>query len=158
MKYFLFSCLIICYSCNKSSTQKSRTIPLPKAEQYRPLVKSDTLLVAGCCNTAVSYIPDSLKLEKMKQELGEDDFYTMSDDANYYQSEAAGILEGSKLAVRYVKDTKYIKFINNMGKSQIVKTDTLSLFNLFLFDRDKLPRMIDITDTDAEYDRYFSTK
>lgn len=159
MKYFLLSLLIVSLSCDKATKHTAKRITLSKADLYKPHVKSDTMLIeADCCNTAVSYIPDSLQLERMKQKLGEEDFYTIADDANYYQSEAAGILEGSKLAVRYVKDVKYIRFVNKLGKSMIVNTDTLSLFNLFLFDRDKLPRMIDITDTNAEYDRYFSTK
>lgn len=157
MRYHFLIFLAICLSCDKAPKHTGKTITLPEVEQYKPPVKSDTLIVeAGCCYTAISYIPDSLQLERMKKQLGEEDFYIMADDANFYQSEAAGFLEGSKLAVRYVKDIKYIRFINKLGKSQIVKTDTLSLSNLFLFDPEQLPRLINITDAEAEYYRYFS--
>jgi|GEM_PF-7018607 len=124
-------------------------------ENTNAATKNDTLWLTEKC--AVQFIHDTLQLERMKQQMG-DDFYTVADDANFYSAEASAFLDSVKIPVRYIKNTKYLAFETNYKMAQIVKTDTLTLFNLFLFDpKNVSPMLADITNIREEYDHFINT-
>ncbi len=161
MKHFILILLILlALSCKKDAPipdQNKATIPASQStvKQSIDVYRLDTMAIMQRC--AVQFVHDTLQLENMHRHMG-DDFYTVADDANFYNAEAAAFLDSVKLPIRYVKNMKFLEFKNNNKESRFVKTDTLSLFNLFLFDPSKaLPEPVDITNVREAY-LNFSTK
>jgi len=104
--------------------------------------------------------PDNLQIEQLKSEIGEDDFYTIADDNNYYESEASDFLEQKNIKIVYPK-TRYLKFKTATGKE--FNFDTKSKANpgwlTVLFDPKKeSPIIVSPVDIDLEYEIYFTDK
>lgn len=104
--------------------------------------------------------PDSIQIEQLKSELGEEDFYTVADDNNYYESEARYFLEQKFIRVVYPK-TQYLRFRTSTGKEYIF--DTKSKVNrgwlTILFNPKKeSPIIVSLADIDFEFESYFTDK
>jgi hypothetical protein len=86
--------------------------------------------------------PTDEQMEEMKKEYGEDDFFTIMDDGNYYHGTAIGLLDS--LQITTVSATKpFVRFIGTD------KTWTLNLTrkglptcNLIFFKKNKEPKII----------------
>lgn len=104
--------------------------------------------------------PDSIQIEQMKSELGEEDFYTVADDNNYYESEARDFLEQKNIKVVYPK-TQYLKFKTATGKEYTFDTKSKAsrgwltvLFN----PKKESPIIVSLADIDLEFESYFTDK
>lgn len=79
MGIFPFAVLIGIYSCTKAETQPAEQKP----DQHQK-VKADTVVT----KSAILLLgPDEEEIEGIKKKQGEDNFYTIADDANYYSAE-----------------------------------------------------------------------
>lgn len=79
MKYFAalsFSLLGI-LSCTKAEHQ-------PTEQKLEQKIKADTVITKS---TILLLGPDEQEIEEIKKKQGEDEFYTIADDANYYSAE-----------------------------------------------------------------------
>jgi hypothetical protein len=158
-KYAAILCFIF-LSCTEKVTQKKD--PNTKQTESTKSIRaenagganSDTLLVAK--RAAVFTEPDSLQIEKMKKEMGSDNFYTGADDFMYYSSLAREFLDSMKLPVIDCKNKNYIKFIDQNGLSEItdLHKDTNG-WNLYFFDPARKPQKANLTGIRKSYLEYF---
>ncbi|WP_106915286.1 hypothetical protein [Chryseobacterium aurantiacum] len=80
MKYFVtlsFSLLACLLSCQKTERQPS----LIQKSDHK--VKADTIVTSSII---LMLSPDEEEIEDIKKKQGEDNFYTIADDANYYSA------------------------------------------------------------------------
>ncbi|WP_147405041.1 hypothetical protein [Aquimarina sp. AD10] len=72
----------------------------------------------------ISVYPNETEIEKMKEEIGEEDFYTVADDANNYSYEA-DIFIKSRSMKSYSTDKRFIQFVMKDGDTVYVDTDKI---------------------------------
>lgn len=105
--------------------------------------------------SAVFYSPDSIEIEKLKSKVGEDNFYQIVDDNNYYNSEAMKELEKNGIKV-VVTDNRYIEFLKDDGRTSLI--DKVSLeekWGVILFDGKKEPLSVSPVDIASDIKKYF---
>jgi hypothetical protein len=101
---------------------------------------------------ALLVYPSDEQIEEMKKEYGEDDFYTVADDANYYQGTAIGMIDS--LGVKTV--TAKNKFILFQGKNKKsnwtldIRGKNAPPWNVIFFKMDKKPEIVSTVDLDYE--------
>lgn len=81
MKYFVslsFSLLTCLLSCQKAERKS------PSTQNPDKKVKADTIITSS---TILMLNPDEAEIADIKKKQGEDNFYTIADDANYYSAE-----------------------------------------------------------------------
>jgi hypothetical protein len=133
---------------NKQDSAVSIPTPVPKTNF------SDTLVISN--KSAVFYQPDSLQIEKAKQESREEDFMAGADDYIFYMNESAEYLEKKGITILNSKGRRYLKFMLYDGSMQVVKLDTIQeLWGVFLFEPSQKPRQADITSIEEEYRNYY---
>jgi hypothetical protein len=102
--------------------------------------------------------PTDEQIQEMKKKYGEDDFYTMADDGNYYQATATKLLDS--LGIKTVWANKpFVRFIGankvwtlNLGRKG------LPVWNLILFNKNKEPKIVGTAGLTTEaIDNYFKT-
>jgi hypothetical protein len=100
--------------------------------------------------------PDSIQIEHLKKENGEEDFYTVADDNIYFQHEASKFLKGKKFKVIHPK-ARYIKFVSK-GKEFYFDTKSKAAvgWTAILFSPEKpSPKVVNAADIELEYQEYF---
>ncbi|MBB6326661.1 hypothetical protein FHS59_002289 [Algoriphagus iocasae] len=102
--------------------------------------------------------PDSLEVQEMIKELG-DDFYTVADDNNYYKYEADQFMTQNGVKSVYPK-TRYLKFIQADSKTLLIDTKSSASrgWTTILFQPDSLPKVINPVDIREEFEKYFNRK
>lgn len=119
-------------------------------------LKSDTLIVDKWA--AVFVEPDSLRIEKRKKEIGEEDFYIVADDYLFYMYKSYEFLDSIKLTIITTKGEKFIKFVHHDKMQQIIQLDTIpELWNIYLFEPKSKAKKIDMTNIEEEYKNYLKT-
>lgn len=108
---------------------------------------------------AVLIYPTEVEIKEMKKEYGEEDFYIIADDNNWYQAKTIQKLEsvGIKMAGVHGDSLRF------KGESQTwgfdMKKDSLSGWNVILFSRTKGPMVVSTVDvTVSELRDYFDLK
>lgn len=88
IKYFavLFLSILGIFSCFKAGNK-------PAIQKGERKIKVDTVITKS---TILLLGPDKQELEEIKKKQGEDNFYTLADDANYYSAE---IFEATPAAI-----------------------------------------------------------
>ncbi|SIS58552.1 hypothetical protein SAMN05421786_101339 [Chryseobacterium ureilyticum] len=74
-----FSILISTFSCTKTDNK-----PVVKKIHQDQKIKADTVITTSA---VLLLSPDEKEIEEIKKKQGEDNFYTLADDANYYSAE-----------------------------------------------------------------------
>lgn len=119
-------------------------------------LKNDTLIVDKWA--AVFVEPDSLRIEKRKKEIGEEDFYIVADDYLFYMYKSHKFLDSVKLPIITTNGEKYIKFVYHDKQQQIIQLDTIpELWNIYLFEPKSKAKKIDMTTIEEEYKNYLKT-
>jgi len=85
-------------------------------------INNDFVIITHNCGIFIS--PNSIDIEKMKKEYGEEDFYTVADDNMYYDNEASKFLDSVQYKCIYPK-ARYLKFTVN---NETICIDTKSRF------------------------------
>ncbi|XLS27992.1 hypothetical protein ACJD0Z_12370 [Flavobacteriaceae bacterium M23B6Z8] len=68
--------------------------------------------------TVVGISPDSILMAKMKEEYGEDDFYTIADDVMWYHEQMLEMLDSLK--IKYVHtDKRFVRIITPKDQLEI---------------------------------------
>ena len=117
-------------------------------------ITNDTLTID--CKSAVIFFPDSLKIEKEKKEIGEENFYVGADDWLFYNYHSTIFLDSCKLKIIHTKHEKYLKFVSINNHITMINLDSLpKLFGTYFFRTDSLPKLIDELNTEKEYYDYF---
>lgn len=162
IRYSYYSILVIfvlCTGChNGASTavsNKPKDVPVPTGRH------GDTLAIN---EKAMIYCwPGSEKIERLKKEMGEENFYTAADDNAFYMSEPAKRLDSitAKDGVKCLHcngDTiRTIMFIYTDGHREYVKPDTMaSMMGIYLFDPAKDKQEADLTQVGEQYIQFFT--
>lgn len=84
---------------------------------------------------AVAILPDTLWINEQQRSMSEDDWNTIVDDHQYYQSLAEDTLETNGIKVFYrLNDRRFIKFVKNNGQVfTIDKQKKKDMWGLILF-------------------------
>lgn len=85
-----FSILISTFSCTKTDHK-----PVVQKTDQNQKIKADTVITTSA---VLLMSPDEKEIEEMKKKQGEDNFYTIADDANYYSAE---IYEGAPKTIYF---------------------------------------------------------
>ncbi|MCW3126424.1 MAG: uncharacterized protein JWO03_2082 [Bacteroidetes bacterium] len=140
------------------SLDNARYLASRVVENY--LVKS---VMPGTCinvsgNAVVLALPDSAQIEDMKHRKGEENFYMMADDANWYFTQARAFANGQ--GVRVVESPeRYIRFGTNSSALLFDKHAKASPgWLVILFRPDGMPKIINAVDIQTEYPKYFADK
>jgi hypothetical protein len=155
-------------SCSDSSHQDTTSIRSTQGDTTFQTDTTHKILTASVATTAnndtlivdkqaaVFIEPDSLRIEKRKKQIGEEDFYMGADDYLFYMNTAHEFLDSIKLTTLNAKEKKFIKFIRSDKTQQVIKLDKLpELWSIYFFDPTKKAKQVDMTLIDEEYKRYF---
>ena len=113
----------------------------------------DTTDIYNADNQNVIFIsPTKKEINEMKKRLGEDDFYTVADDINYYRSQAYEFLESRKMK-SYQTDKRFIRFTMKNGDTIYVDSDKVeSKWTIILCDGYDKPYSSDIIDLHLNFE------
>jgi hypothetical protein len=143
--------LILLASCNNQKANKELANTMPDLSTN---INTDTLFVRG--RVAVFFEPDTLRIEKRKKEIGDQDFNTGAGDYLYYMHLSREFIDSVKLPILNTKNKKFIKFISNDSSKQLVIIDTLpELWGVYFFEPSKKSKQVDIISIAEEYSKYF---
>lgn len=106
---------------------------ISNAPNYRDTIveTATTLEVGKAC--AVYFMPTAAQWEALKLEVGEEDFYTITDDYSWYLAESRTYLEEKGIAIREITPKK-VRFHYSDGKIFEVNPPDSINWNVILFD------------------------
>lgn len=159
MKYL--SVIILCFtllSCGKKQDVANTTQPikisgsaLAKADdEYNAQFKLENYLAGEHTdaskvqvidfNCAVLISPTHEQIEEMKKTEGEDEFYTIADDANFYQTRAIELIDSVGIKTAGTQK-QFIKFVGSESSWTLdIRKKNLPAWNVILFNRNKTPQ------------------
>lgn len=106
--------------------------------------------------TVIFFLPDAKEIKALKKSLGEENFYTVSDDNMYYTYEAEIFLEGKGIRSVY-PGTRYLKFTLSNGRQLFfdAKAKAHLGWTTVLFTPGKMPEIINPIDIETAARDYF---
>jgi hypothetical protein len=125
-----------------SDTTRNNDIDYFKLDSYLVDEVSDTSKLFTIDNDCALLISPTLeRIESMKKEYGED-FFTIADDATYYQGMAIGLLDSMKIKT-VSTDKANVKFIGTSKSWTLnIARKGFPAWNLIFFKRSKEPKII----------------
>lgn len=147
MRYLLLPVVLL------AACQEAKPIEEKKHEATEAAPVADhsatTHITTPC---AILYSPDSIQLERLKKEAGEEAFFTISEDYQNYISDAKIFLEDK--GVKIIEATSGKLSFEGKGKEPVVLnlSDTKYDWNAWYFNGKELKK-IDLTDIEEEYRR-----
>lgn len=164
-------------SCSKTTDNKSNidtadsltTISVDSASapelDYESLFKLESYLTMDIdsrktdtvdFDCAILVYPTDEQIEEMKKEVGEEDFYTIADDAQFYQGTAIGMIDS--VGIRTTTANK--QFLRLKGQAKTwdldIRKKNLPEWNIIFFRTTKEPKIISAIDlTVDEIRTYF---
>lgn len=89
---------------------------------------------------AVLIYPTHEQVEEMKKTEGEDEFYTIADDANFYQTRAIQLLDSAGIKTAGTQK-QFVKFVGGRSSWTLdVRKKNLPGWNLIFFSKKKAPQ------------------
>ena len=167
LKLIVLLCLTLA-SCGDNSHQDTASIKSTQADTKFQTDTTHHTLIASATNSAnndtlivdrqsaVFIEPDSLRIERLKNQVGEEDFYIGADDDLFYVHTSHEFLDSVKLKTLIAKDKKFLRFICSDQTEQVIRLDKLpELWSIYFFDPTKKAKQVDMTIIDEEYKSYF---
>lgn len=107
---------------------------------------------------AILIYPTDRQIEEMKKKNGENDFYTIADDCQYYQGTAIGIIDS--IGIKTITASKQFLRLKGNDKSWDldIRKKNLPAWNIILFKRSKEPQIISAIDLTVEQTKQFFEK
>jgi hypothetical protein len=156
----IFLTFILTVSCTDSSQKNDKrnegNSQINKVRTKPPSSFSDTVTVDF--PVAVFYNSDSLQLKKIKAVTDSMIFKGTMHDCFYQMRNSRTILKQyyPKVKVKEVVNGRYILFKKSDGKVEIIDLNTKNdPCGLFIFDGQKLPLLVDMTNIDTDLGFYF---
>lgn len=127
-----------------------------KLESYLSNAKvSDSSFEVVEFDCAILVYPTERQIDEMKKETGEDDFYTIADDCQYYQGVAIGIIDS--IGIKTITASK--QFLRLKGNDKTwdldIRKKNLPAWNIIFFKTTKEPKIISTIDLTAEQAKRF---
>lgn len=113
--------------------------------------------VVNCDKCVIEVGFTDKEVEYFKKEMGEESFYILADDANYYSYTLKKYLEANGIEIKYVSrlETHYTKLI--FSNESIDIANLKWLYEYYLYQKGKKPhKLIDIVAPEDEINDYFN--
>jgi hypothetical protein len=151
---FLLACR---HQKNKNEAPKDNGKPGYKTIIKPPSFFSDTLKIDS--KAAVFYYPDSNQLETIKAGLDTSIYEAVMHEYYYQLSFAHTVLNNywPKLKIVEAKTVRYLIFIKADKSMKVIDLDTkYDPYGLFVFDPEKDPSLLDMTNAESQIGFYFA--
>ncbi|EMZ38470.1 hypothetical protein [Helicobacter bilis] len=113
--------------------------------------------VVDCDKCVIEVIFTDEEVEHFKKEMGEENFYTLADDANYYAYALREYLKSNSLKIKHISrlDTHYARLIFPNANIDITKLKWL--YEYYLYQKGKKPhKLMNIATPQNEINEYFN--
>jgi len=155
--------LLFLLSCQPQSGKNEVSNDDSKKE-HKPMLKpptifSDTLKIDS--KAAVFYYPDSLQLEGIKARLDTPTFDAIMHEYFYQFRHVHNVLNeyGPSIDIVEARNVRYLLFIKADKSNEIIDLDTkYDPYGLLVFDPQKSPNQLELTNAASEIGFYFSKK
>jgi hypothetical protein len=122
----------------------------------QPLDTAQVIEVDFDC--AILVFPSDEQIQQMKIEYGEQDFYIIADDNNWYQGTSIGLLDSANV-MKVTPKKQFVRLVGNEGTWTINLRRTGALaWNLIFFNQEKKPEIISTVDLTIEKIRTYFDK
>ncbi len=118
-----------------------------KLESYLAKTKvNPSLLDTIDFDCAILIYPSERQIDEMEKEYGEDDFYTIADDNQYYQGQAIGLIDS--VGIKTIAVSKQFLRLKGTEKSWDldIRKKNLPPWNVIFFKATKEPKIISAID------------
>jgi hypothetical protein len=151
-------------SCKNSTTSLDKKIANPDSTHVKkinpvfhkpPGIFQDTLTIHG--EAAVFYSPDSLQLEKIKQQADKAALSSSEHEYFYMMRNARMVIKKTwpALKITEAKHHRYLLFIKKDGSKECIDLDKYDdLYGLFVFDGKRSPELVDMMNIETEVSFY----
>jgi hypothetical protein len=163
--FALFCATISCKNKTASAGKKIENSDSANDKKIKPVFKKppstfqDTLKIHG--EAAVFYSPDSLQLERIKQQ-SDNAALASSEHEYFYMMRNARIVIKKTWPALKITDSKhyrYLLFIKNDGSKECIDLDKYDdMYGLFVFDGKKSPMLVDAMNIDTEVSFYLKNR
>ncbi|WP_089900359.1 hypothetical protein [Chitinophaga arvensicola] len=136
-------------ACHESKIQEEK-VTTDAAPPAHPVTETADQITRPC---AVFHYPDSMQLEKLKKDNGEEAFYTINEDYQSYMTDAHAFLEQKGLKIIEPAGGKIIFHSAKGSVSTLNLSDVKYNWEMWLFDGDTLHK-VDVMDIENEYKKY----
>ena len=137
---------------NNNSKKDHKSVTKP------PTIFSDTLEINS--KAAVFYYPDSLQLKTIKAGL-DSSIYNSVIHEYFYQFRYVHIVLSKYwpgIKIVEAKNVRYLQFVKGDQTNEIIDLNTKNdAYGLYVFDPDKSPAQLELTNAESEIGFYFST-
>ena len=137
---------------NSDSANNKKIKPVSKKP---PSTFEDTLKIHG--EAAVFYSPDSLQLERIKQQSDNAAFGSSEHEYFYMMRNARIVIKKTWPALKIIdsKHNRYLLFIKNDGSKECIDLNKYDdMYGLFVFDGKKSPVPVDAMNVDTQVSFY----
>jgi hypothetical protein len=157
--YFLPVLLICaCFDSSRKTKQVHNKIDTKDSVKNKPPGSfSDTVKIKVA--SAVFYMPDSIQLERIKAITDSAVFDGTMHDCFYQMRNAQAVLKQyyPDIKITEVKDARYLLFEKTDGVREYIDLNTKKdPCGIFIFDGQKAPLLVDMTNIESELGFYFS--
>lgn len=161
MRFILPSLLLVltvaCTTTKESNTVVETKIEVPKepALSYRDtIIETDsTFEIAKACG--VFFTPTDAELERMKKEIGEEDFFTVMDDYGWYFSESTTFLKDKGIKTITTSEKSVRFHLLNGSVKTFHPGDTAIDWSPLLFDGKNTIQKTDLVNIQPGYEAVF---
>ncbi len=141
---------------NKPIEKDWKKLNLERIEKENIIVLKNQIVISDIYNAdnqnVIFISPNEKEINQMKERLGEDDFYTVADDINYYRSQAYDFLQ-SRTMKSYHTDKRFIRFTMKDGDTVYVDTEKVeNKWTIILCDGYDKPYSSDIIDLHLNFE------
>lgn len=154
---FLFFCLLIISGCNSQEKEPAKIDTRQSADSKPPSSFNDTLTIDY--SAAVFYAPDSIQLAKIKAITAPQVFDgSMHEyESQFRNSKKVLAADWPQVRITDVTSFRFLRFIKNNQQVSLIDLDTKNdPYGLIVFNKEKEPQLVDMTNVDNELYYYFS--
>ena len=146
------------FSCTHQAKTKEPSVAIIENKDKPPSSFSDTLKINS--KSAVFYYPDSMQLEKIKA-ITEKNIFDGSMHEYFYQVKSVhtGLKDRwPEIKIIEAKNVRWLQFVKANLTIEYIDLDKINdAYGLFVFDPDKSPAQLELTNAESEIGFYFST-
>ena len=153
--------LIFLLACGHQSDKNDKAAENNNKTEHKSVIKSptifsDTLKIGS--KAAIFYYPDSTQLEKIKAGLDTSVFDAVMHEYFYQFKYAHNVLNKDWPAIKIIeaRNARYLLFMMADKSTEIIDLDTkYDPYGLFIFDPQKKPVSLELTNAESEIGFYF---
>ena len=157
----LFALALILFACKQISGNKNEQEIVSKKETnvHKPTSSYDDTLKINSAS-AVFFEPDSLQLLKIKEVTSESVFKSSMHEYKYQIKNARNFLKTHWPDVKVInaRSVRFLAFYKKDSSKTTIDLNKQDPCGMFVFDRLKVPLLIDMMNVETQVPRYFTNK